>query len=118
MNSYEVLPPAVDRKTLLKCESSAVASRIGWERKEQPHSHPGVGGVRLPQPHLLSDQGSREMPALVALTSHWRLETSEEFSLQLQALDLPSIPPSLRSSVPGAAHPNSLPRLLPQVTAT
>ena len=26
MNSYEVLPPDVDRKTLLKCESSVLGS--------------------------------------------------------------------------------------------
>ena len=34
MNSYEVLPPDVDRKILLKCESSVLGSspKVGKER--------------------------------------------------------------------------------------
>lgn len=38
MNSYEVLPPAVDRKTLLKCESSVLPSSPSW----------GMGGEQGP----------------------------------------------------------------------
>lgn len=62
MNSYEVLPPAVDRKTLLKCESSVLGSRtkVGKERSRPPRG----GGACLPQPHRHSEQGSREIPAL------------------------------------------------------
>ncbi|XP_023600545.1 uncharacterized protein LOC102428332 isoform X2 [Myotis lucifugus] len=37
MNSYEVLPPTVDRKTLLKCESSVLGShRSGGGREQGP----------------------------------------------------------------------------------
>lgn len=77
MNSYEVLPPTVDRKALLKCESSVLGShRRGGGREQGPQV------PRLPQLHLHSGQGSREMPALSCLG----LEASEGLACDSEAL--------------------------------
>lgn len=60
MNSYEVLPPAMDRHTLLKCESSE-SPAPGVERKRA-----GLWVHQLPHPHLRSGQGQLSL----ALTSY------------------------------------------------
>lgn len=79
MNSYEVLPPAVDRKTLLKCESSVLGSRtkVGKERSRPPRG----GGLVFPSPTGIQNRAPERFLLSLALTSHWQLETSEGLSL-------------------------------------
>lgn len=72
-NSYEVLPPAVDRETLLKCESSVLGSspRGGKERNR------AVGCLDLPSPTFIQARAPERCQLSPALTSHSGLETSE-----------------------------------------
>lgn len=67
MNSYEVLPPAVDRKTLLKCESSVLGSRTKGG-KERSRSQ---GGLVFPSPTCIQNRAPERFQLSLALTSHW-----------------------------------------------
>ena len=73
MNSYEVLPPDVDRKILLKCESSVLGSspRGGKERNQGPWlpSRPSPTSIKVKAPERCQISP--------ALTLYSGLETSE-----------------------------------------
>lgn len=72
MNSYELLPSAVDRKTLLKCESSV------------PRSRPKGGTPRrldFPSPISIQARAPERCQLSLAQNLYLGLETSEGLSL-------------------------------------
>lgn len=73
MNSYEVLPPDVDRKTLLKCESSVLGSSPRG-RKERNRA---LGCPDRPSPTSIQARAPERCQVSPALTLYSGLETSE-----------------------------------------